>query len=556
MINAAIVFEPNAFDTQVKKVMGRNVAGATFLDSFVRHAEVDRYVGLVDGAQAANVFRQRVASITAGDPLRSARPVEAALLTSLGKMTEVGTVYLPDPQVARFAEMRRCLDQRAFSLCGITHTISSTGAMGMLCDVLTAPVQSWDAVIYTSRSVRAAAIRQQEHYADYLEQRLGVRPVNPIQSPVIPLGIDAGRFDRLGCDAAARESLRRRIGAAAGDLVVLFFGRLVFHAKAHPVPMYLGLQRATERLAGTGGRVHLVQTGHFPTQAADDAFRAAAARYCPDVPVHFLNGSDPQLADASWAAADLFVSLSDNIQESFGITPVEAMAAGLPCIVSDWDGYRDTVVDGETGVLIPTWMPPPGAGVTLADSYAVGNLTYDRYVGYASQSTAVDGLARNPERRRAMGEAGRRRAREQYDWCGLIRAYQELWGDLAARRRADAEIAPPRPAIRNPRLSDPFDVFRAHASVGDSAGAGLGIDPQAPELGSLLASGCNTFAGEVLLNEQGMAALVDAVRGGARSLRACLETVAPDQRVRAARSVGWLLKYGVLKTDIEGRTGS
>src|SRR3546814_3034291 len=71
---------------------------------------------------------------------------------------------------------------------------------------------------------------------------------------------------------------------------------------------------------------------------------------------------------SSWAAADVFVSLSDNIQESFGITPVEAMAAGLPCIVSDWDGYRDTVVDGETGILVPTWVPPAGAGAGIARS--------------------------------------------------------------------------------------------------------------------------------------------------------------------------------------------
>ena len=40
------------------------------------------------------------------------------------------------------------------------------------------------------------------------------------------------------------------------------------------------------------------------------------------------------------------MSLADNIQETFGLTPVEAMAAGLPCVMSDWDGYRDTVRDG------------------------------------------------------------------------------------------------------------------------------------------------------------------------------------------------------------------
>ena len=52
-------------------------------------------------------------------------------------------------------------------------------------------------------------------------------------------------------------------------------------------------------------------------------------------------------------------SLSDNMQETFGLTPIEAMAAGLPSVVSDWDGYRDTVQHREHGFRIPTLAPPP-----------------------------------------------------------------------------------------------------------------------------------------------------------------------------------------------------
>ena len=562
--NAAILFEPTAYDTQVKKVMGRNVAGATFLEGFVRHAEVDRYVGVTYGNEAAGVFRRRVAEIASGDPVRSARPVATLQTNALEGLASVGALFLPDPQIARFAESRRQLDQRAYSLCGITHTISSQGAMGLLCDVLTAPVQPWDAIIFTSKSVRDAGLRQIEHHADYLEQRIGARPANPIQTPVIPLGVDVARFDRLSRDGAARAALRNRIGAADSDVVLLFFGRLVFHAKAHPVPMYLGLQRAAERLAERGVRLHLVQTGHFPNPTAEAGYRDGAARYCKDVAVHFLDGSDPELADGSWAAADVFVSLSDNIQESFGITPVEAMAAGLPCLVSDWNGYRDTVTDGETGIRIPTWLPPAGAGGKLSDSYARGMLSYDLFIGYASQSTAVDVaafaaamevLATDPERRRRMGEAGRRRAREQYDWSRLIGIYQELWADLAARRRAAAEIAPPR-SVRNSRLSDPFDVFAGHATAQGAVGTRLGVDPAGITLADLLALKCNTYAGGALMDEQGMLALVELVRGGAGTLGACLERTAPDQRLRALRTLGWLLKYGVLKLETEREAGS
>ena len=57
-----------------------------------------------------------------------------------------------------------------------------------------------------------------------------------------------------------------------------------------------------------------------------------------------------------WHAADLVVSLVDNIQETFGLVIVEAMASGLPVVATDWNGYRDLVVDGETGFLVPTTM--------------------------------------------------------------------------------------------------------------------------------------------------------------------------------------------------------
>ena len=60
------------------------------------------------------------------------------------------------------------------------------------------------------------------------------------------------------------------------------------------------------------------------------------------------------------AASDLFVSPVDNVQETFGLTPIEAMAAGLPSVVSDWDGYRDTVQHVEHGFRIPTLAPPAG----------------------------------------------------------------------------------------------------------------------------------------------------------------------------------------------------
>ena len=64
-----------------------------------------------------------------------------------------------------------------------------------------------------------------------------------------------------------------------------------------------------------------------------------------------------------YAAADAFVTVP--WYEPFGITPVEAMACGVPVIGSDVGGIKYSVRDGETGYLVPPRDP-----VALADRVA------------------------------------------------------------------------------------------------------------------------------------------------------------------------------------------
>ena len=254
----------------------------------------------------------------------------------------------------------------------------------------------------------------------------------------------------------ARHALRARLGIAEGDFAALFVGRLSFHAKAHPTPLLLAAARAAERAQGR--TVHLLLAGQLPNRAAEKEFREAADRFGGAARVHFIDGSDgphgPVMRSA-WRAADIFVSLSDNIQETFGLTPVEAMAAGLPCVVSDWNGYKDTVADGETGFRIPTTTIGPGAGIDVADRHAAGVDSYDQMIGITSLATAVDvdacadaivRLAGDAELRHRQGQAAIARARRLYDWRAVVAAYQDLWRELAELRAAS-----PRPGASRPR---------------------------------------------------------------------------------------------------------
>ena len=61
-------------------------------------------------------------------------------------------------------------------------------------DLLSAPVQPWDAVICTSNAGKAVVTRLLQAKADYLVERLGAQRIVLPQLPVIPLGVNTADF--------------------------------------------------------------------------------------------------------------------------------------------------------------------------------------------------------------------------------------------------------------------------------------------------------------------------------------------------------------------------
>lgn len=91
--------------------------------------------------------------------------------------------------------------------------------------------------------------------------------------------------------------------------------------------------------------------------------------------------------------------------EPFGISPVEAMACGVPVIASAVGGLTDTVVDGITGVHVPPRDPVALAG-------------------------AVRTLLSDGEARQRMGDAGAARARARYAWQRVASSMLEVYSEV------------------------------------------------------------------------------------------------------------------------------
>jgi hypothetical protein len=105
-----------------------------------------------------------------------------------------------------------------------------------------------------------------------------------------------------------------------------------------------------------------------------------------------------------YRAANVFVTTP--WYEPFGITPVEAMACGVPVIGSAVGGIKYTVVNGRTGFLVPPRDPE-----ALAEKLAH--------------------LQRNPDLARAMGREGQRRARQLFTWRRVASQLLDFYHSVA-----------------------------------------------------------------------------------------------------------------------------
>ena len=185
-----------------------------------------------------------------------------------------------------------------------------------------APIQPWDALICTSPAVRECLEGLFDRWELHLSQRFGASLPERPQLPVLPLGVDQLDLLDQRSDADSRDFLRRYLRLGEHDVLVLWVGRLSFFEKSYPQGMFIALQKAALRCRR---RLHFVMAGWFPGGEIDHGrCRESARRYAPDVPVHFLDGKNSDVVRCCWASADLFLSLVDNPQETFGLAPVEA----------------------------------------------------------------------------------------------------------------------------------------------------------------------------------------------------------------------------------------
>ncbi|MGQ0549358.1 MAG: glycosyltransferase family 4 protein [Armatimonadota bacterium] len=239
----------------------------------------------------------------------------------------------------------------------------------------------------------------------FMARRLGYRPVvhstdtRDNVAKAFGLGADSIAMILTGIDTASfasprtpRHVWRRRNQLSDDALVVLYMARVV------PVKNVALFVEVARQVAATVDRAVFLVAGDGPERPAlESAVRKEGLQNA----IRFL-GLRTDLVDL-YHASDLFLSTSN--YESFPLTILESMAAGLPVVATSVGGVVDQVQEGRTGRL----CLPGDAGALIR---------------------ATTELLRDAARRKQLGEAGQERARRLFDIGQMAEAYQHLYEAL------------------------------------------------------------------------------------------------------------------------------
>lgn len=336
---------------------------------------------------------------------------------------------LGDPLIYKMAELRNQIAKTPFPICGITHSLHGFGEQIYNLQLLLSKTQPYDSIICTSQAGKKALEQSFILNTKCLSEQLAVS-IPPPQCKLahIPLGIET-----IPPTGLTQNEAKKAIDLPESDPLILCNGRISILNKMDHTPLLIALKNITQITGLENTRLLIAGAVEMNSQYLN-ALAFKITQMGLDKHVFFKLNYHTAIKGHLYEAADVVVSLPDNIQETFGVAPVEAMLMGRPVILSNWNGHGELLEDKVSGYLIPTYWSQANPMTELAMPYCS-----DQILLYLSQSVAIDvpllterlkTLLLSPELRKKIGQAGKKHAQNQFTWEKIIPKYDELWNEL------------------------------------------------------------------------------------------------------------------------------
>jgi glycosyltransferase involved in cell wall biosynthesis len=526
-------------------ILGSAIAEAALVQSLLRYGRYDRYYFLWPAAGTRERAQQR---------LREYPHAERTALIGVDDLAAIAgrerlVLLTESALIDRLLPLRQGCTRAAWPVTGFTHAFSARQCLPESLMLLLGEVYEHDSLICTSTAAKRALQNVFTQLADDLHRRFNLTAAFRGRLPVLPFGTDASSIREEDAGAC-----RDRMGIPRDAVVFLSLGRFSPAYKADLCPLILQFAEIARDVED----VVLVLAGD------DTQHRLAphlAAWTCAlGIADRVIIRPNVTRTDKAclYDAADAFIAIADSVQETFGLTLIEAMAHGLPIIASDWDGYRDTVEHGRTGFLVPTYwdastIDPVTCGV-MDDGTAHWLLGQSVCVDWRSFRQHLIAIRESPDLRRCLSENARRRALARYDWPVVIRQYEDLWDEqlTAGESLFDAHPSTHLNIGRGLHEFDRRSIFAHYAT--ECAGAADVTMLRMTELGARFVAGESPGA---MLDgglDRAMAAIAESGAIGEdgrtiemRALVARLDTHPADSGGRISRNIVRLIKYGLLE---------
>lgn len=332
------------------------------------------------------------------------------------------------------ASLRNFLN-KDFPITSITHSLSYNNFIYAYLSHLSPCWGRQDAIIATSYSGK----RVLKNFYRYLTTSLGLASnLEPPNIKVIPLGIEEKFFDYK----KNKLELRKKLNLPLTEPLLLYLGRISYTSKIDLVPLLRTLKLVQDK---NQQKINLILAGQTtPKENALEDYTKLA---------HYLNLNlfiFPDISEEKKLellnASDIFLSLIDNYQETFGLSILEAKASSLLVIASNFDGYKELIKDKEDGFLIPTYAPKENLLLRnyrqlLSDTKNHFLLSQNVSFDFKYLVDTLTDVLNNKNLRKDIGQKAKENT-VKYLWTNIIKEYILLWENLNKQKSIKKDLHP------------------------------------------------------------------------------------------------------------------